>query len=186
MVKSTTDSLLEAEDPWNSSNFSHPHSLLGAVSWLMAHAPYHSQWNLFDFEREIAPPIALKQYRLYHTDQGEPTGFVSWAFISSDVKQALITRARPMQLDDWKSGEIVLIYDLIAPFGHCTHIVNDLRSHQFANDESISIRRNLDGSVRKINQWVGRNRAAETRLRKADAPLCLPHLGIPPKTHAKA
>jgi cytolysin-activating lysine-acyltransferase len=185
MVKSATTGL-QVNETWISTDFSHPHSLMGAVAWLMAHAPYHSQWDLFDFEREIVTPIELKQYRLYHSTNGEPTGFVSWAFISSEVKRSLVNRERPMQLDDWNSGSLLLFYDFIAPFGQSTWIVNDLRCNVFPNEEAFSFRRNLDGSIKKIHKWTGKNRAAETRQRKTDAHLCLSHLGTSPKTHAKA
>ena len=172
-------------DTWQATDFSHPHSTLGAILWLMQHAPYHSQWALHDLEVDILPPMALGQYRLYHTPEGEPFGFVTWAYVSEEVKDILVERKRPMQRNDWTSGELLMFNDFVAPFGHGRWMVQDLRKNCFAGDTAaFSLRRTLQGSVRKVNRWI---RPSEMKRGEAQATPRPPHLGdSPSKTRAMA
>lgn len=174
-------------DTWQATDFSHPHSRLGAMLWLMQYAPYHSQWALHDLEVDILPPMALGQYRLYHTPEGEPFGFVTWAYVSEEVKDILVERKRPMQWSDWTSGELLMFNDFVAPFGHGRWMVNELRSTLFANSVAFSLRRSQEGGVRKINRWEGIAYRREMKRGEAEATPRPPHLGdSPSKTRAMA
>jgi cytolysin-activating lysine-acyltransferase len=163
-------------DTWQVTDFSHPHSILGAMLWIMQYAPYHSQWALHDLEVDILPPIALGQYRLYHTPDGEPFGFVTWAYVSEAVKDILVKRKRPMEWNDWNSGELLMFNDFVAPFGHGRWMVRELRSTLFADRVAFSLRRDLDGKVRKINRWEGIAYRHEMKRGVATANPRPPHL----------
>lgn len=175
---------------WDANDFSHPHSALGAMAWLMAHAEYHSRWNCHDVNTDIVPPVVLGQFQLYHTEAGEPVGFATWAFVSEEVKDALINRSRPMQFDDWRSGDLLMFNDFVAPFGHGRWMVNHLRGGRFADRNGFSLGRSLDGAIRKIYAWRGKNlrhapeQGRDHHLRDDPG---TPNFGeASPKTHALA
>lgn len=134
----------------------HPHSALGAMVWLMKHAEYHQNWDLRAINIDIVPPIVLGQYRIYCSAQSEPVGFVTWGYVSEEVKSALVANRRPMTWSDWNSGDLLLFNDFVAPFGHGREIVGDLRSNMFAGQSAFSLRRNAFGGVRKVNRWKGK------------------------------
>jgi cytolysin-activating lysine-acyltransferase len=174
-------------DSWATFDFSHPHGALGAMAWLMQHADYHRRWSLHAVNVDIVPAIVLGQYRIYHTPEGEPIGFVTWAYVNDEVKDILIHRRRPMTQADWRSGDLLMFNDFVAPFGHGRWIVNELRSTLFANNVAFSLRRQLGGGVRKVNRWEGIAYRQETKRKGATAPFRSPPLGdIPPKTRALA
>jgi len=142
----------------------HPHSALGAMAWLMKHAEYHRGWDLQAINIDIVPPIVLGQYRIYRSALSEPVGFVTWAYVSEEVKSALVARLRPMTWSDWNSGELLLFNDFVAPFGHGREIVDDLRSNLFANQVGFSLRRNTSGGVRRVNRWEGKRRRPSQQM----------------------
>lgn len=187
MTQHDLHQLDQGGDTWAAHDFSHPHSALGAMAWLMQHADYHRRWSLQDINVDIVPAIVLGQYRIYHTPEGEPIGFVTWAYVSEEVKDILIHRRRAMEKVDWNSGDMLMFNDFVAPFGHGRWMVNELRSSLFADEVAFSLRRSHGGGVRKINRWEGTAYRQETKRGGADAPPRLPHLDVlPSKTHAMA
>jgi cytolysin-activating lysine-acyltransferase len=138
------------------TNFTHPHAVLGAMTWLMSQSPYHRHWTAHDIHTEIVPALILQQYRIYQDEAGNPVGFVTWAELTADAVEALTTRRRTLQFDDWRAGDTLLFNDFVAPFGHGTWMVNELRQHVFPDRSALSLRRNPDGSIRKINRWWGK------------------------------
>ena len=148
----------------NTFNFRHPHCALGAMLFLMEHSEYHRRWRLQALNTDIVPAIKLEQYRIFHTPKGSLIGFVTWANVSSEVKDVITQRRRPMLYSDWCSGTILMFNDFIAPFGHARLIVNELRSSVFADREAFSLKRGADGSILKIFHWRGKNIHERTGL----------------------
>lgn len=135
-------------------DFHHPHTVLGAMAWLMSHSAYHRQWSAHAFNAEIVPAVVLNQFRIYRDTNGEPVGFVTWAFTTQQVRDGLAARTYCLQFKDWRGGDQLLFNDFIAPWGHGRWIANDLRTNLFLNHQSAySFSRNLDGSIRKIQHW---------------------------------
>lgn len=146
-------------------DYSHPHTVLGAMVWLMSHSAYHRQWSAHAFNVDIVPAVVLNQFRVYHDDNGNPVGFATWAFTSTQVRDGLIARTHTLQFDDWRSGDQLLFNDFVAPWGQGVAIVNDLRTNIFPDREAYSLSRNLDGSIRKVQRWRGK-----ARLRQPEQP----------------
>lgn len=163
-------------DPWVAHNFSHPHSALGAMAWLMQHADYHRRWSLHAVNVDIVPAIVVGQYRIYHTPEGDPIGFVTWAYVRKEVKDILIHRRRPMTQEDWRSGDLLMFNDFVAPFGHGRWIVNELRSTLFADSEAFSLKRNVDGAVLKVFRWQGKSHRQQTKGLRQVGDSSYPHL----------
>jgi len=83
----------------------------------------HKTKDFTSIDRDLLPPILLKQFRVIR-DQKLPIAFLTWASVSADV-QTKVKRSEALNLEDWKSGNIVVVVDCIAPFGHKDRIIQE-------------------------------------------------------------
>ncbi len=60
------------------------------------------------------PALLLNQYRLFH-DKDRPVGAATWAFLSPEAEAKLSLSPPRLRPDEWKSGDICWVIDLIAP-----------------------------------------------------------------------
>ena len=125
---------------------------LGIATLLMEKSPYHSQWALYDADRELVPPLVLEQCKFYFDAQQNPVAFVTWSTITDATKIKLLEGGQ-MEWEDWNNGPLLLFNDFVAPFGHTREIVKDLRNSDWPCDIAFSLRRAQDGSVKKVNYW---------------------------------
>ena len=108
---------------------------------------------MYDVEIDLAPPLLNNQYRFYFDENHNPVALVTWSSISEDVKEKLVNHQGQMEWDDWNSGDMLLFNDFIAPYGHTRQILRDLRSLEWPHNIAFSLRRNMDGSIAKVNYW---------------------------------
>ena len=63
------------------------------------------------------PAILGKQFKVYY-HEGQPKAAVFWALVNEEVKERIDSSAQPrLRLHDWRSGDIPVVVDAIAPFG---------------------------------------------------------------------
>jgi len=72
------------------------------------------------------PPIALGQFRLWRKS-GLPLAFGSWAYLSDEAAARAKNDIRRLSPIDWKSGDNLILMDLIAPFGVGEAAMRELR-----------------------------------------------------------
>lgn len=137
-----------------------PYESLGMMAWLMSHADYHSRWPLWSFKDDILPPLLNSQYRIYLDEHNNPVGFVTWAWLNQTGKQKALMQSGCLALKDWNAGEHLMINDFVAPWGHARQMATDLRRGLFTKARGFALRRNPDGSVRKM--MIGQGREAVT------------------------
>lgn len=129
---------------------------LGMMMWLMKHADYHRQWPLWSVDTNIVPALLHGQIKLYFDEDQNPVGFASWAWLNDSAREQVLTDEEPLSLEQWSSGEHLLFVDFVAPWGHTKNIVIDLKTHVFPEHcHAFSLRRNRDGSIRKVDYWKG-------------------------------
>lgn len=130
---------------------------------LLAQSPYHRQFQLGAYFRvEILPALWCGQCRFYLTDQGTPTAMVTWAWLTDEVQCDLHHTGRALERDEWSNGSRLFFNDWITPFDNIREVLHDMTNNIFPNELATSLRRNSDGSVRRVNRWTGVN------LRKAE------------------
>jgi cytolysin-activating lysine-acyltransferase len=105
-------------------------SLLGEIAWLMMRSPVHRHLFLADLEWLVAPPLMLRQFRLYRRDK-VPVAFVSWALLTEEAEQRVVNGAWRLQPGDWKAGDRLWVVDVVAPHGGLDAIIKDLRERVF-------------------------------------------------------
>lgn len=96
---------------------------LGIAAWLCSMSKSHKTRDFSSIDRDLLPPILLKQFRVIR-DQKLPIAFLTWASVSVDVEEK-VKRAEALELEDWKSGEKIVVIDCIAPFGHRERIIKE-------------------------------------------------------------
>jgi cytolysin-activating lysine-acyltransferase len=131
------------------------HEALGMMMWLMKHADYHNQWPLWSVDTDIVPALMHGQSKLYFDEEQNPIGFVTWAWLDDDAKAQVLENTCPLEIEQWQSGNHLMVADFVAPWGHGRLIVNDLKLNVFPENRVLSLGRHTDGSIRKIYHWKG-------------------------------
>lgn len=122
----------------------------GAVAGLMANSALHRQWTIADLVRLVFPPLELEQAWVFLRGR-KPVGYLSWAYLSVEAEEGYRSSMRPLQAEDWKSGNRLWYVDLVAPYGDLPEIVAYARKHAFPKGSGRFLRRRRDGSIRRIN-----------------------------------
>ncbi len=132
---------------------------VGYALELLAQSEYHRTRRLGDYFRtEILPALRCGQSRFHVTEDCVPTALVTWAWLSKEVETDVHATGRALFQDEWMCGDRLFINDWIAPYGNVRALTHDIGNNVFPDNVATSLRRNPDGSVRRVNRWIGANR----------------------------
>ena len=136
---------------------------LGMTIELLAASPYHRQFKLsYYLPVEILPPLKAGQLRCFIDAEGTPLGLTTWAWLDDDLKRDIHDSGRALQPDEWTGGQHPFVNDWITEHRAFRAVMTEKRDVLFPDHIVSSLRRNPDGSVRRVNKWVGRNRLRAT------------------------
>jgi cytolysin-activating lysine-acyltransferase len=90
--------------------------VLGEITWLMTQSPRHKAIPLGDLEWLVMPAILLRQFRIFYKGE-QPVGVALWALVDDLVAKRIDANDRRLAAVEWKSGAILRIIELVAPFG---------------------------------------------------------------------
>jgi len=121
------------------------YSVLGEVNWLMMQSKAHRHLFVTDAEWLVMPPVQLKQFRIVRSE-GRPVAYVSWALLSEEVEQRLVSGVQRLAPTDWKSGNAPWLIDVVAPFGGQGEIVEQIRKTVFKEAPIKTLRPKADGT----------------------------------------
>ncbi|MBD2302097.1 toxin-activating lysine-acyltransferase [Nostoc sp. FACHB-190] len=139
-----------------STPFSHqqPLKLIGSITHLMLSSPLHRKYKIAHIAERFVPSLIHNQFRYYEID-GNPIGFVNWAWLTDEVEQKFLTEKYVLQLDEWQGGNNLCFPEFIAPFGHARLIITDLRTNIFPKGTPAkSLKINPDGTLKSIYRWT--------------------------------
>lgn len=123
---------------------------------LLARSKYHKQFILGDyFSTEILPALWTNQARFYLTEEDIPTAMVTWAWLSAKVEREIHATGRSLTRQEWKCGNRLFFNDWVTPYNNIREVLHDMTHTVFPNEIATSVRRNCDGSVRRISRWTG-------------------------------
>lgn len=126
---------------------------LGAMTALALQSPLHSGWRVADLGRHLLPALRSGQSKVYFVD-GEPRAFVTWALVDAEGDAALRRHGRTPAPDRWTCGDHLWFIDVVAPFGGGRSLIRDLQRNHFAHvARAYAVRRNPDGSLKRISEW---------------------------------
>lgn len=131
---------------------------VGYALELLAQSEYHKNSNMMTyFNNEILPPINAGQVEFYISAQGVPIGMATWAWLSTDLRNEVHKTGRTIVGEEWNSGNHLFFNDWITPYQNVRGFLKYMTGQVFPNEIATSLRRNPDGSIRRINRWVGIN-----------------------------
>ena len=132
------------------------HACAGYALELLAQSAYHKRQPAGRYFRtEILPPLLAGQARFYLTGEGIPGAMATWAWLSEEVEREVHETGRALEHEEWRCGSRLFFNDWVAPCGHSREAQRDMARSVFPGEAATSIRRNPDGSVRRINRWTG-------------------------------
>jgi cytolysin-activating lysine-acyltransferase len=134
------------------TSFSNPQPLqmIGSIIHLMLSSPLHRKYKISSIAERFVPSLIHNQFRYYEID-GNPIGFVNWAWLTDEVEPKFLTGKYVLQVDEWKGGNNLWFPEFIAPFGHARLIIKDLRSNIFPKGTPAkSLKINPDGTLKSI------------------------------------
>ncbi|RQP23675.1 toxin-activating lysine-acyltransferase [Piscinibacter terrae] len=124
-------------------------ALLGYAAKLMSQSPAHVGAAMRSLRLLVTPALAQHRIKFYFNEDGQPVGFVVWAFLDEDVEQRVISTAGfQLHESEWNEGRRLWIVDLVAPMGNARYILRDLRDAVFADAPEIQyLRRRRAGAM---------------------------------------
>ncbi|MDX8352565.1 toxin-activating lysine-acyltransferase [Cognatiyoonia sp. IB215182] len=144
-------------------------STLGLFLQQMATSDYHRQFDLsYYLPTEILPPLSRGQIHLYVDEACAPVGCITWAWISTSTRDDLHKSGRAMHESEWNSGPHLFFNDWFATRQAMKPLMAEMTGAVFPDQIASSLRRNPDGSVRRVNQWIGRDRRNSTDHKGSD------------------
>ncbi|CEJ09887.1 Hemolysin-activating lysine-acyltransferase HlyC [bacterium YEK0313] len=127
---------------------------LGMLTELALHSALHRNWFVADIGINLVPALRTGQCKIYFDEHRMPTSFATWALVHDDDHKALRNHGRTPPPDRWASGAHLWFIDVVAPFGNVREIVRDLQRRHFPHlPVAHAVRRNVDGSMRRIQTW---------------------------------
>lgn len=123
-------------------------SMLGFVAELLRRSRAHSRYSLVYLSSVITPAIEQRLIKLYFGKEGQPVGFVIWAYLESDAEERFLeTGEWDLHESEWKEGDTLWIVDFFAPFGHLRPILADLRDSVFKGRRTLRYARTKNERV---------------------------------------
>jgi cytolysin-activating lysine-acyltransferase len=131
---------------------------VGYALVLLAKSAYHQRFPVRDyFAVEILPALHHGQCKFYLSRDGQAKALVTWAWLSEEVEKQIHATGRALQLCEWDCGNRLFFNDWITPYDNIKHVLRNMSQKVFPDEVATSLRRNPDGTVRRINRWTGGN-----------------------------
>ncbi|MEM0977228.1 MAG: toxin-activating lysine-acyltransferase [Planctomycetota bacterium] len=90
-------------------------SAMGQAVWLMTLSKDHRNYPISEIERIVSPAVVLQQFKMYFKEK-QPIAFLAWAAVSDEVKAKWDAGDYTLTLEDWRSGQNIIIVDCVSPF----------------------------------------------------------------------
>jgi len=86
----------------------------GTIVSLMVQSEAHQLLFLQDLKWSVVPPLMHRQFRLFRV-KGIPCGYLTWATVSEEVEERILTGQVKLQPGDWVSGDHPWVMDVLLP-----------------------------------------------------------------------
>jgi len=104
--------------------------VMGEIVWLLSQSPQHKNFFIADLEWLVMTPILLNQFRIFYAPD-RPIGVAFWAYVNERVDERLSGGNARLAPADWKSGDILWLVDIVAPYGGQEEMLQDLKVKVF-------------------------------------------------------
>jgi cytolysin-activating lysine-acyltransferase len=130
------------------------HQQMGLVATAMMNSPRYCAYPLACLSVWIEPAVLLHQIHFFTDLSGNPTGYMTWAFLTEDTARRVVHDPEVLlHISEWNEGTQLWIMDLLLLEGN----IREIKRRAFAlfpdHHEARSVRRTDDGLVRKLVLW---------------------------------
>jgi len=99
---------------------------LDHVIHLMSQSDVHKNWNMEQVSRIIIPPVnSMQNIGLFRNNQLHD--WVSWGFTDREKADMFLDGSYRLQVEDWRSGNVLIFADFITPFGDARKLYRKCR-----------------------------------------------------------
>jgi cytolysin-activating lysine-acyltransferase len=121
-------------------------SCIGAVSMLASKSTSHKHLFFSDLDWRFVPPIMLKQFKVFRSEENVPMAFVSYAKVTEEVEKRILNGDLRLAPKDWNSGDRLWIIDVIDPLEKGTNaILKQLAEKDFKDQNAKILKHKKDG-----------------------------------------
>jgi len=99
---------------------------LEKIIYTLSLSEVHGSWTVKDIVHRILPPLKLKQY-IFVSNEKVPLFYASWAFMNQEASDAREFSKRDIHANDWNSGHVPWIMDIVCPMGGTTEGIKELK-----------------------------------------------------------
>lgn len=119
---------------------------VGTVGLLMTVSPAHQHRHVHSLWTRVLPPARAGQYRVWVDSEGEPVGFVSWAFLREEAIARMREAPYDLLADDWIGGETAVVQDVVGPVAESV-LLRLLKEQLFADRPLFVVERDTEGKA---------------------------------------
>lgn len=119
---------------------------VGTVGLLMTVSPAHQYRHLHSLWTKVFPPVRAGQYRVWVDSEGEPVGFVSWAFLREETLARMREAPYDLLAGDWFGGETAVVQDVVGPAAESV-LLRLLKGQLFADRPLFVVERDTEGKA---------------------------------------
>jgi len=101
--------------------------IVTGVDYLAAHSRLHRCYPGGVLERRVEASLALGQFMYFTDAAGVPVAFCNWAWVSEVVLSRVLAKDYDLAPGEFRCGPLPLLYEFLAPFGHCWRVARALR-----------------------------------------------------------
>lgn len=128
---------------------------IGCLALLLSRSNYHMNFESRSyFFNEILPALDRNQVVICVDSQFYPAGAATWAWLNKSSLDSISKSGRCLYGEEWREGDNLFFNDWIF-FLKSNSMMKYIKSEVFKFHEVTSLRRNMDGSVRRVNRWTG-------------------------------
>ena len=99
---------------------------LEKIIYTLSLSEVHRNWTIKDIVHRILPPLKLKQY-IFVSNEKVPLFYASWAFMNQEASDAREFLKRDIHANDWNSGHVPWIMDIVCPMGGTAEGIKELK-----------------------------------------------------------
>jgi cytolysin-activating lysine-acyltransferase len=130
------------------------HHRLGLVAATMMRSSQYCEYPIACLAVWIEPAILLNQIYFFRDLGGNVVGYMTWALLAEDVERRLIHDPDVLfHFSEWNEGDRLWIMDFVLLDGKLRTMVKEAFSLFPHFTEAKSLRRQPDGTVRKVSIW---------------------------------
>jgi cytolysin-activating lysine-acyltransferase len=130
--------------------------VLSGVLYLAGYSELHASYGLVRLYARIRPALKLGQFVFCTDATGAPAAFCNWAWLSDDVLTEVLATGRDLHADEFACGELPLLYEFLAPFGHFRAMARAVRDRPEFRGLTIPALRAAKGGAPRPSAKIGR------------------------------